>query len=147
MNVLTYGYATVSTLTLVWFIIFPFLFSEDELRCKRHPSYWIPNDEFAGSLAFIKTILLIAPTVILWLTFFYFRLPMNFNATSIRLNRESGTVTSSLLKSQGMLPSVMMDVSYNTNNMQNTSALTHNNIRKSAFTANMCGGTQSFAKD
>ena len=67
MNILIYGYATTSTLTTLWFILFSTLIKKNELICKEHPNYWEPSDEAAGAYAFLKTILLIAPTIVIWL--------------------------------------------------------------------------------
>lgn len=145
MNLLTYGYAVISTLALIWFIVFPHLFDDNELRCREHPSFWTPTDEVAGLVAFIKSVLLIAPTIIIWLCFFYFRVPIKFNNASIRLMKNNETHSESAGFTRDMVDAYMMDASYNTNNAQNVSALTNNNVRKSAFTANH-QVTQSFTK-
>ena len=62
---------------------------------------------------------------------------MNFNQTSIRLVREGdGTLTSTHQNSYEVASALMQqDQSYNTNNSNNLSALTHH-LRKSAFTNN-----------
>ena len=69
MWILIFGYASIYTLTLLWFISFP-LYFEDDVECAEE-HYWIAVNEKAGLLALIKSILLICPTLILWLTFFY----------------------------------------------------------------------------
>jgi hypothetical protein len=99
----------------------------------------------AGTLAFIKTILLLAPTVVIWLAFFYFRLPRALNNETIRLNGfQSEQLSSSMMVTKEYDP-VHMENSYLTNNVGDTSQLTVN-CRKSAFTSNL-GVTQSFARE
>lgn len=145
MRILTYGYAIVSTLTLLWFILFPFVFKPDDISCQKHPNYWRPHDETAGTLALIKTILLLAPTIVIWLAFFYFRLPRPLTSETIRLNGyQSEQLSSSMMVTKDYDP-VHMENSYMTNNVANTSQLTVN-CRKSAFTSNL-GVTQSFARN
>ena len=67
MNILIYGYAVISTLSTLWFVAFPFIFKPTDIYCEEHPSYWVPHDELAGFYALLKTILLVSPTIIIWL--------------------------------------------------------------------------------
>ena len=77
MWILIFGYASIYTLTLLWFISFPIYFEDDVDWPEEH--YWIAINEKSGFCALIKSILLICPTLILWLTFFYFRIPKVYN--------------------------------------------------------------------
>lgn len=138
MNILIYGYAIVSTLTLIWFIIFPYIFNSHDISCHNNSSYWDPANEFAGVMSFIKIILLLSPTVVFWLSFFYFRVPLKMSQNSIRLNRGGdGTLTTSnQFTYDALMPAYMQDRSYATNNNLDVSGLTTHNMRKSAFTNN-----------
>ena len=138
MIVFILGYAIVSTLTLCWFIAFPYVFNVSNLTCRSGQKYWIPNGEPSGAFVFVKTFLLIAPTIVIWSSFFYLRLPNKFNDQSIRINKEiSGTITSSMIDNTRTLDPLILDKNnYSHNNPNNISYLTENNRRKSVFTNN-----------
>lgn len=139
MRVLTYGYAAVSTLLLLWFILFPFIFNNNEITWKKNNQhYWTPITEYAGVCAFIKSILLILPTVVIWLTFYWFRIPIHFNRNSIRLidKDRSGVSSSSNVHNENKtVDALMLDIS----------ALSRN-YKKSVFTNNAVT-TKSFANN
>ena len=67
MLILIYGYASISTLILVWFIIFPYILAQDDVKCVNGSRYWVPRTEFAGAAALVKTYLLFCPTLLFWL--------------------------------------------------------------------------------
>ena len=95
MWILIYGYAIASTLTLLWFVSFPFIFEDKDLEWPSE-HYWVPNDEEAGALAFAKSVLLIFPTFVLWLTFFYFRIP-RINNENIKFKQQGNEESSNTL--------------------------------------------------
>jgi hypothetical protein len=111
----------------------------------------VPRDEAAGTFAFIKTILFILSTVVIWLSFFWYRISY-FNRDSIQLlggNDRSGISSASNFhdgdKTNKTNDALMVDNSYITVNAANMSALSKN-YRRSPFAKNMLA-TQSFANN
>ena len=144
MRILIYGYALVSTLTLLWFISFPFIFKDKDIECPEE-HYWLPSDEEAGALAFIKSILLISPTFVLWLTFFYFRIP-RINNENIKFGQQGNEESSNTL-SYVVAPGQLITANQaNAYNKSDVSHLTNNNRRNTKFNSKT-RATQSFSND
>jgi hypothetical protein len=112
----------------------------------------VPRDEAAGIFAFIKTILFILSTVVIWLSFFWYRISL-FRRGSIQLlggNNRSGISSASNFHDVDKTnkTNITNDFLMSDNitvNAANMSALTQN-YRRSPFANNMVA-TQSFANN
>ena len=147
MIILIFGYAAVSTLTLIWFWIFPLVLKEKDVRWAHNNRYWVPRNEISGIAAIIKTILLISPTILFWLWFFYYRMDSKVGSASIKIERSETSKNSlksmeRMISNESPLMRNSQDVSFND---VDTSRLT-TNTRKTAFN-NGRQVTQSFYKN
>lgn len=92
MMILIFGYAFVSTLTLIWFIVFPQIIGSSQITCINDNRFWIPKSEGAGTAALIKSYLLLSPTVLFWLCFFWYRAPNKMPGGAISIKRLRSTL-------------------------------------------------------
>lgn len=92
MWILIFGYALVSTWTLAWFFIVPAVITSKDVTCENNKKYWIPNTEYAGLAAMIKTYLLLMPTVLFWLWFYYFRVDIKVQSASIKIRDTESSI-------------------------------------------------------